>query len=274
MHFQTCAHEDSFYQCVVPHVNFYAWIMVLVLALVCLYILANVYTLLWIAIKWLRPMSKLLHQYNKYQEIIDEPENRPKKFGGKLSLDVQYLLDLIAEKLGIDVALKILTVIDPDFGPLWNIRVDKNLQITAADSIQVTVAEPKIVNYFDENYLKKFMYVINLSNDFQMRQEAFVHDQCALRRSSGFDRVQFYQARFSDLHPGSTYTLQASTYFNGKEVIRHDLEDVATRPCPPAEAKGQWSALPEDGQIYFNYCIQWPHTTNHTYQIGKQSKYI
>ena len=115
------------------------------------------------------------------------------------------------------------------------------------------------------------MYVITLSNDLQMRQEAFLHDQCALRRTSGFDRVQFYQARFMDLHPGSTYALQASTYFNGKEVLRVDLEDVATRPNPPSEAKGQWSALPEDGQIYFNYCIQWPHTPNHTYQIGQVS---
>ena len=38
-----------------------------------------------------------------------------------------------------DVALKIITVIDPDFGPLWNIRADKNLQITTSDSIQANL---------------------------------------------------------------------------------------------------------------------------------------
>ena len=201
-------------------------------------------------------MSKLLDQYQR--RLKESSPTAEKSNHQKHSLDVRYLLDLIAEKLGIDVALKIITVIDADFGPLWNVKVDKNLHLVSSSKIQITLSEPQIVNFLDDNYLKRFMYVLTLSDgESIMRQEAFLHDQCVLRRSSGFDRNQYYKANFGELPVGRRFSLQASTYFNGKEVIRHDLEEVATRPDPPSQAMGSWSAYPDDGQIYFNYRIQW-----------------
>ena len=166
------------------------------------------------------------------------------------------------------VALKIITVFDADFGPLWNVKVDKNLHLISSSKIQVTLSEPQIVNFLDDNYLKRFMYVLTLSDgESIMRQEAFLHDQCVLRRSSGFDRNQYYKANFGELPVGRCFSLQASTYFNGKEVITHDLEEVATRPDPPSQAKAHWSAYPDDGQIYFNYRIQWDDNSDYTYIV-------
>ena len=177
VHYQACAYEEKVYNCVVPHVHFYSYIMIIVLGLITAYILANFYTLLWISFKGLRPMSKLLDQYQKrLNEFQDEKEDN--HLHQKHSLDVRYLLDLIAEKLGIDVALKIITVIDADFGPLWNVQVDKNLHIVHAQSIQVTLGEPPMVNFLDDNYLKKFMYVLTLSDgQAVMRQKAFLHGE-------------------------------------------------------------------------------------------------
>ena len=216
-------------------------------------------------------MSKLLEQYQKRLKEYPQKESSmstEKSHHQNHSLDVRYLLDLIAEKLGIDVALKIITVIDADFGPLWNVKVDKNLHLISSSKIQVTLSEPQIVNFLDDNYLKRFMYVLTLSDgESIMRQEAFLHDQCVLRRSSGFDRNQYYKANFGELPVGRCFSLQASTYFNGKEVITHDLEEVATRPDPPSQAKTHWSAYPDDGQIYFNYRIQWDDNSDYTYIV-------
>ena len=54
VHYQACQHEDNLYNCVVPHVHFYSYIMISVLCLITLYILANFYTLLWISFSGLR----------------------------------------------------------------------------------------------------------------------------------------------------------------------------------------------------------------------------
>ncbi len=45
-------------------------------------------------------------------------------FGGLESPDIELLLDLLAEKMGVEVALSILTLLDDDFNATWSITLN------------------------------------------------------------------------------------------------------------------------------------------------------
>jgi hypothetical protein len=45
------------------------------------------------------------------------------------SLDVEILLDLLAEKLGIEMSLRILTLIDAEFNRDWKPQPRENVKI-------------------------------------------------------------------------------------------------------------------------------------------------
>ena len=112
----TCSLRDLEYSCIMPNVQFYFSISMFGFILLIIYLCCNVYTFLWLLNKRLRKLSNFLQFYVKQDEI---QENDNKWAGNKKqtkrnvlaslqSPDVDLLLDLLAEKHGVENAIKIL----------------------------------------------------------------------------------------------------------------------------------------------------------------------
>ena len=51
-------------------------------------------------------------------------------FGGLNSLDVELLLDLLAETMGLAPAMRILTILDPELHNAWKIKHSEEVRKT------------------------------------------------------------------------------------------------------------------------------------------------
>ena len=94
-----------------------------------LYALACAYTLLWIFFRRIRRLGGFLVKYQRdvkrYVKGLDLDKERQQQlidvYGGIKSPDVQLLLDLLAETMGIEVSIRILTLLDEDFHQTWRV---------------------------------------------------------------------------------------------------------------------------------------------------------
>lgn len=91
-----------------------------------IYILANFYTLLWISIRPIRKLGRFIKGYRNGVNQFYHGKQIPENFnaildihGGMKSLDFEILLDLLAEKMGLEIALRIVAIVDAEFGRDW-----------------------------------------------------------------------------------------------------------------------------------------------------------
>ena len=111
------------------------YLVLIVASLDIIYILASVYFLLWLSITPLRKLSRLLHHYRAGVEDYSNQFNWDKSkkdaaldvLGGLRSEDVELLLDLLSETNGVEVALRILTLLDTHFYEAWKVHAVKQL---------------------------------------------------------------------------------------------------------------------------------------------------
>ena len=112
-----------------------------------LYLLTSAYTLVWIAFKRCRKLSSHLTIYSKMcreretktvakkgggDEEEIEMERKIDVFGGLNSPDVELLLDLLAETMGMAPAMRIMTMLDPELLKSW--RVKRRTEVRQAGS--------------------------------------------------------------------------------------------------------------------------------------------
>ena len=113
IYYKTCMLRELNYSCIMPNVQFYFNILIFGIILLLVYLCCNFYTFLWLLIKPFRKLSCLIQNYAKQAKNQEKEKwlgiNRPRVVLASLkSPDVDLLLDLIAEKMGVEVALKIL----------------------------------------------------------------------------------------------------------------------------------------------------------------------
>ena len=90
---------------------------------------------MWLTITDMRKLSRLLHRYRVGVENYSDKNNwdESKKgasvdvLGGLKSQDVELLLDLLAETNGVEVALRILTLLDNNFHEAWKVHAVKQV---------------------------------------------------------------------------------------------------------------------------------------------------
>ena len=112
----TCSLRDLEYSCIMPNVQFYFSISMFGFILLIIYLCCNVYTFLWLLNKRLRKLSNFLQFYVKQDEIQEndnkwagnKKQNKRNVLASLQSPDVDLLLDLLAEKHGVENAIKIL----------------------------------------------------------------------------------------------------------------------------------------------------------------------
>jgi hypothetical protein len=172
------------FTCIVPNLQFYLYMLAIGLVLDMIYLLASCYTLLWLMIKKLRKLSCLIQSYKKglkrlHAQKWTEMEAVEDVFGGLNSPDVEILLDLLSEKMGVEIALRIMALTDKEFGTMWKIFLHKGFQRVTSTSIEVTFEAPIIFKYLGVKHRRRLMYVVSLedSEDSRTVQEAFTHSE-------------------------------------------------------------------------------------------------
>jgi len=91
------------------------------------YTIANFYTILWISVRPLRRLGKFINSYRKgvngfhrKQQLSKDLTDTLDVHGGLKSLDFEMLIDLLAEKMGLEIALRILATVDSEFREDWS----------------------------------------------------------------------------------------------------------------------------------------------------------
>ena len=110
---KNCYVRSKEYSCITPNVQFYFNILIFSIVLMLIYLCCNFYTFLWMIIRHFRKLSSLLNYYTKQvkkqeKELWDGRSDQRVVLTSLKSPDADILLDLLAEKMGVEVALKIL----------------------------------------------------------------------------------------------------------------------------------------------------------------------
>ena len=111
------------------------YLVIIVASLDVVYLLASAYSLLWLSFAKLRKLSRLLGQYrdgvqlysNKFNWESSKREDALDVLGGLKSQDVEILLDLLSETNGVEVAIRILTLLDTNFHEAWKVSNVKQI---------------------------------------------------------------------------------------------------------------------------------------------------
>ena len=134
------------FTCIIPHTHFFTYILMFAFSINLLYLAASIYTLVWIAFKDCRKLSGHLAIYSKMcrdreaaakgaEEKVGaaaaseraDTERRADVFGGLNSPDVELLLDLLAETMGMAPAMRIMTMLDPELLKSWKVKRRKEV---------------------------------------------------------------------------------------------------------------------------------------------------
>jgi len=147
--------------CVLPNHQFYFYILTVSSALLCVYILCNLYNLVWIV--WPQ-MGLMFRVIRKYRDHVDAPAlNSIKKnkegvistdnflnvYFDRRHKDLKLLLNLLAETSGLPESFRILTLFDKRFQSLWKPQNLRFEEYETVNPVQKTKSHSIIVRWND-----------------------------------------------------------------------------------------------------------------------------
>ena len=219
INYKDCKLATTEFVCIVPNTHFYLYILIIGLCMAFVYVLANLYTLLWLVFKRLRKLSSLVHTYRtelKKATTIKwtDLEAVEDVYGGLKSPDVEVLLDLLSETMGVEVALKIMALTDAEFGTMWRIYMHKGGESVTSTSIEASFDPPMITKLLGRKYVKRLMYVVTLVDHHGTKKVEAFEPQIEENKNGienvvyavhhGKDKKYPYLAKFDDLNPGKS----------------------------------------------------------------------
>ncbi|XP_059090515.1 uncharacterized protein LOC131886258 isoform X2 [Tigriopus californicus] len=137
------------HSCVLPNHQFYFYILAVSSILLCVYILCNLYNLVWIICPQLGTMYRIIRKYQIHVVAADSqngnnlsdvkrksvrspprisPDNFLNVYFDRRHKDLKLLLNLLAETSGLPESFRILTLFDKKFQSLWkpqNLRFEE-----------------------------------------------------------------------------------------------------------------------------------------------------
>ncbi len=158
------------HSCVLPNHQFYFYILAVSSALLCVYILCNVYNLVWIVCPQLGTMYRIIRRYqdhmtdnayeqfkkksvlvaggaapanhnsaNKHLHQAISTDNFLAVYFDRRHKDLKLLLNLLAETSGLPESFRILTLFDKKFQSLWkpqNLRFEEYTTVLPSQKIK------------------------------------------------------------------------------------------------------------------------------------------
>lgn len=126
------------HMCVLPNHQFYFYILTVSSALLCVYILCNLYNICWIIWPQMGLMYRVIKKYREESNIslcrlerrvsVINHQNFLNVYFDRRHKDLKLLLNLLAETSGLPESFRILTLFDKKFQSLWkpqNLRFEE-----------------------------------------------------------------------------------------------------------------------------------------------------
>ena len=113
-----CDVHGYFYECSGQPAQFYVYILYITIFITCIYMLCNIYNLVWLLIPQLGKLSRLMVTYRKNMKARDISNKTDKELLGDLydiyynNRDLRLLLDLLATSSGVAPAISVMTLFD------------------------------------------------------------------------------------------------------------------------------------------------------------------
>ena len=120
MHADTiiCDVHGYFYECSGQPAQCYVYILYITIFLTCIYILCNIYNLVWLLLPQLGKLSRLMVTYRQNMRAREGNTKTDKELLGDLydiyynNRDLRLLLDLLATSSGVAPAISVMTLFD------------------------------------------------------------------------------------------------------------------------------------------------------------------
>jgi len=245
-----CDVHGYFYECSGQPAQFYIYILDITIFITCIYILCNIYNLVWLLVPQLGKLSRLMVAYRQNMRAREGNSKTDKELLGDLydiyynNRDLRLLLDLLATSSGVAPAISVMTLFDKGFREAIRPKIKRIVASRELGIAEVQFQEPKsgVRACLAELPGVHLMYVAEIIPPAATAVEAFeskyveegtdnngfIHtDGKAKDVEFGILKGQIQRACFEGLKKDVDYSVKVSTVVNGKTIseVCEDIEE-------------------------------------------------
>eukprot|EP00092_Neocalanus_flemingeri_P069496 GFUD01085180.1.p1 GENE.GFUD01085180.1~~GFUD01085180.1.p1 ORF type:complete len:487 (-),score=116.41 GFUD01085180.1:160-1620(-) len=245
-----CDVHGYFYECSGQPAQFYVYILYITIIITCMYILCNIYNLVWILLPQFGKLSRLMISYKQSMRAREGNSKTDKELLGDLydiyynNRDLRLLLDLLATSSGVAPAISVMTLFDKGFREAIRPKIKHIVASRELGIAEVKFQEPKsgVRACLASLPGVHLMYVAEIIPPAASAVEAFESkyveegkdnigltgldvEKSAMEFSMLKGHIQ--RACFEGLKKGIDYSVKVSTVVNGKTIseVCEDIEE-------------------------------------------------
>jgi len=253
-----CDVHSYYFECSGQPAQFYVYSLYITCSITILYILCNVYNLMWLSFPCFGKLSRLMSTYKSNMRSREgDTMKTDKQILGDLydiyynNRDLRLLLDLLATSSGVAPAIAIMTLFDKDFREAMKPKIKYVVVSRELGIAEVQFQEPKtgVRAALADIRGVHLMYIAEISPPAKSAVEAFeskyvpeegeTNDDIEMAPLCGF----IQRACFHGLNKDVQYTIKVSTVVNGRTIcqVSEDIEDYHEKlpdenaQCPASE---------------------------------------
>lgn len=144
-----CDVHGYYYECSGQPAQFYVYILDMTIFITCIYILCNIYNLVWMLVPQLGKLSRLMVIYRQNMRAREGNNKSDKELLGDLydiyynNRDLRLLLDLLATSSGVAPAISVMTLFDKGFREAIRPKIKRIVASRQLGIAEVQFQEPK-----------------------------------------------------------------------------------------------------------------------------------
>jgi len=243
------------YECHGNPTSFYIYSLYVTIAITAIYILCNIYNVLWLLIPCFGKLSRVMsaYKYNMLERHHGSGKSDKEVLGDLYDIyynnrDLRLLLDLLATSSGVAPAIAIMTLFDSNFREAMKPTIENVLVSREIGIAKVQFQEPKtgVRHALTDIHGVHLLYIAEIVPPAETAVEAFEstfipESQSQTEKSAnGIDiemdmlKGHIQLATFTGLKKDVNYTIKVRTVVNGKtichvrEQIKTDAENLPT----------------------------------------------
>jgi len=256
-----CEAHKFYYECHGNPTSFYIYTLYVTMGLTILYILCNIYNLLWILFPCFGKLSRAMEAYrhNMREREKSSGKSDSEVLGDLYDIyynnrDLRLLLNLLATSSGVAPAIAIMTLFDKNFREAMKPEIQYVVVSRDQGVAEVRFQEPKtgVRSALSEIHGVHLMYVAEICPPAKTAVEAFESkyipdSECETgEKNNCGDDIEMaplkgfiQRASFTGLKKDVKYTVKVRTVVNGKTIcsVSEDIEkDQENMPTETQEA--------------------------------------
>jgi len=236
-----CDVHSYYFECSGQPAQFYVYSLYITCFITIVYILCNIYNLMWLTFPCFGKLSRLMSTYKaNMRERAGDSMKTDKQLLGDLydiyynNRDLRLLLDLLATSSGVAPAIAIMTLFDKNFRDAMKPKIKQVVVSRDLGISEVQFQEPKtgVRAALGDISGVHLMYVAEIVPPAKTAVEAFESkyipeegegDDIEMAPLRGFIQRACFHGMKKDVH----YTMKVSTVVNGRTIcqVSEDIED-------------------------------------------------